>query len=85
MCYCDPCEEFNDNHTCVLKPESKCFAAVQLVYENDQRIEVWSYGCLPPQEQTILQVSQITRALADKTHCAVYMCTVYHLALSNLI
>ena len=55
FCYCDPCEPNAVNQSCELKPGSKCFAAVELIRENEQRIEVWSYGCLRPNEQTILQ------------------------------
>ena len=55
LCYCDPCEVGNTNNTCILREASKCFTAVQLVFEKNERIEIWSYGCLSPDEQTLLQ------------------------------
>ncbi|XP_074649583.1 bone morphogenetic protein receptor type-1B-like [Tubulanus polymorphus] len=44
------------DETCIAKKESKCFAAVELVTdkESGQKVEVESFGCLPPEESTIL-------------------------------
>ena len=56
LCFCNPCQQDNLNKTCELKAESKCYAAVKLAEENGHKIEVWSYGCLGPEEPTILQV-----------------------------
>lgn len=53
-CFCDPCQDTISNSSCLAKEGSKCFAAIMAKVENDLQIEVWSYGCLPP-ESTVLQ------------------------------
>ena len=63
LCYCDPChsEDIGDNHvvnrTCALLPSGKCFASIQVEYIDNVKHEMWKYGCLAPDEQTLMQVS----------------------------
>ncbi|XP_041364956.1 bone morphogenetic protein receptor type-1B-like [Gigantopelta aegis] len=54
-CYCDPCPDFTVNSTCTAEPGSKCYAAVSFTDTEDEILEVWEYGCLPPEESTIMQ------------------------------
>ena len=53
ICHCSDCQEFNGNTTCLLKSEGKCFSSVELDHDG---AEMYSFGCLPPDEGTILQV-----------------------------
>lgn len=59
LCYCDGhCPGGQQNGTCVARPGSQCFAAVEEVY--NQETSTWeserSYGCLPPDERGFMQV-----------------------------
>jgi len=56
-CYCDPCPEHATNNTCTLQPESKCYAAVTVEDFEDVRLEKKTWGCLPPEESSLMQVS----------------------------
>ena len=59
LCKCDPCGPGSlMNGTCVAGELSKCYTAKKLLYEEGQWIEEWDYGCLPPDEQTIMQVRE---------------------------
>ena len=65
LCYCDPCHSEDDgentvNRTCALMPNSKCFASIQVEYVGNQKHELWKYGCLAPDEPTLMQVSNTT-------------------------
>ncbi|KAK2150729.1 hypothetical protein LSH36_393g02035 [Paralvinella palmiformis] len=51
VCYCNVCQDLNNNFTCDLKPGSSCFAAVEVI----DGVEEYTYGCLPPEEGTIMQ------------------------------
>ncbi|XP_064595617.1 bone morphogenetic protein receptor type-1B-like [Liolophura sinensis] len=55
ICYCNPCHETHVNSTCVAKPLSKCFTAIEVTEENGQKVDIWTFGCLPPDESTLLQ------------------------------
>lgn len=55
-CYCDPCHEIDHNETCIAKPDSKCFTAIRVTYEDGEKKEIWTYGCLPPASSTLMQV-----------------------------
>ena len=79
LCYCDPCHSEDDgentvNRTCSLMPNSKCFASVQVEYVGNQKHELWKYGCLAPDEPTLLQVSSNVKRhppngkIADQEH-----------------
>ena len=73
LCYCDPChsEDIGDNHvvnrTCALLPSGKCFASIQVEYIDNVKHEMWKYGCLAPDEQTLMQVSHIQKLLIFAT------------------
>ena len=73
LCYCDPChsEDIGDNHvvnrTCALLPSGKCFASIQVEYIDNVKHEMWKYGCLAPDEQTLMQVSNIQKLLMFAT------------------
>ncbi|XP_064639813.1 bone morphogenetic protein receptor type-1B-like [Lineus longissimus] len=55
LCFCDPCHSYlHVNNTCIAKPESKCFAAIIRETENGAEVDTWSYGCLPPDEASLL-------------------------------
>ncbi|KAL5018079.1 hypothetical protein ScPMuIL_003801 [Solemya velum] len=54
-CYCDPCHDTDVNETCLAKPESKCFTSIRVLQENQDQVEEWSFGCLPPEGSTTLQ------------------------------
>ena len=59
-CYCSgDCPDNKLNGTCFAKPNSKCFAAVEEVFDADTNSfeKEFSYGCLPPEEATLMQVS----------------------------
>ncbi|KAL3876036.1 hypothetical protein ACJMK2_033923 [Sinanodonta woodiana] len=47
QCYCDPCHESHINNTCIAKPNSKCYAAVEVLREDGEDVLSYSYGCLP--------------------------------------
>lgn len=58
LCYCDGhCPGGQQNGTCVARPGSQCFAAVEEVYNHETN--TWeserSYGCLPPDERGFMQ------------------------------
>lgn len=58
LCYCDGhCPGGEANGTCVAKPGSSCFAAVEEVFISETN--TWeaerSYGCLPPDERSLMQ------------------------------
>ncbi|KAL8584924.1 hypothetical protein ACOMHN_043561 [Nucella lapillus] len=55
ICYCNPCPEHIENNTCTLLPESKCYAAVTVRYYEGETIETRTWGCLPPEESTLMQ------------------------------
>ena len=73
LCYCDPChsEDIGDNHvvnrTCALLPSGKCFASIQVEYIDNEKHEMWKYGCLAPDEQTLMQVIIIQQLLIFTT------------------
>ena len=50
-CHCNVCGDEITN--CTLKPNSKCFTAVELMPDGQ---ESWTFGCFPPEEGTIMQV-----------------------------
>lgn len=52
------CPDDSDSGTCETKPGGKCFAAVELVSDDDGAIvPQFTYGCLPPNEMALFQVS----------------------------
>lgn len=54
------CPDDSESGTCETKPGGKCFAAIELVLdEYGSRIPLLSYGCLPPNEMALFQVSQL--------------------------
>uniref|UniRef100_A0A147BES5 Serine/threonine-protein kinase receptor n=1 Tax=Ixodes ricinus TaxID=34613 RepID=A0A147BES5_IXORI len=56
-CYCAGlCPDFAENGTCEAPPDSQCFSAVEEIYNPETRsVEPeWSFGCLPPDEASIL-------------------------------
>lgn len=55
-CYCEGhCPDGEHNGTCDLRPGGQCFSAIE---EYDNEIER-TYGCLPPDERGLMQVSII--------------------------
>uniref|UniRef100_A0A1B6BX14 receptor protein serine/threonine kinase n=1 Tax=Clastoptera arizonana TaxID=38151 RepID=A0A1B6BX14_9HEMI len=58
LCYCEGnCPEDQQNGTCLAKPGSQCFSAIVEVYNQENGLyepEI-SYGCLPPEEQALMQ------------------------------
>ena len=62
LCYCDPCigVEGISNGTCVAYEYSKCFTSIKIVHEGITAYEEWHYGCFAPEEQTVMQVNNIT-------------------------
>ncbi|KAL4240968.1 Bone morphogenetic protein receptor type-1A [Mactra antiquata] len=47
-CYCSPCLEGLDiNGTCFAPENSMCYASIQAIFENGERIHELAYGCLP--------------------------------------
>lgn len=52
-----PGDEDKENSTCILKEGAQCYAAMEEQYNAETKeLEVVYYaGCLPPNEQTILQ------------------------------
>ncbi|KAK7112535.1 bone morphogenetic protein receptor type-1B-like [Littorina saxatilis] len=54
-CYCQPCPETSFNNSCTLQHESKCFAAVTVRYFDDVILEEKTFGCLPPEESSLMQ------------------------------
>ena len=59
VCFCDPCVDSpaSENETCIAKPNTKCFASVRLKKDHEGIYEIWTYGCLPPDNRTLNQVS----------------------------
>lgn len=59
LCYCEGhCPDGLHNGTCVAKPGSQCFSAVEDVinHETGKMETERTYGCLPPDEQGFMQV-----------------------------
>lgn len=58
LCYCEGHCPYDHNGTCLAKPGSQCFSAVEEVYnhETGQYEPERSYGCLPADEQGFMQV-----------------------------
>lgn len=59
-CFClGHCPDGRHNGTCVARPQAKCFSAVEEVYDPDtgNLVPERTYGCLPPDESGLLQVS----------------------------
>ncbi|XP_014776832.2 bone morphogenetic protein receptor type-1B [Octopus bimaculoides] len=54
-CFCNPCAGTVVNNSCLAKEGSKCFTAIEEKMENNIAVDVWSFGCLPPHESTVLQ------------------------------
>lgn len=57
-CYCDGhCPDDRQNGTCEAKPGGHCFSAVeeQRDPETGEYYPEWSFGCLPPDEQGLMQ------------------------------
>ncbi|CAI9726163.1 morphogenetic receptor type-1B-like [Octopus vulgaris] len=55
LCFCNPCAGAVVNNSCLAKEGSKCFTAIEEKIENNIAVDVWSFGCLPPHESTVLQ------------------------------
>lgn len=58
ICYCDGhCPGDNQNGTCETKPGGQCFSAVEEVWDSEAEefVPEWSYGCLPTEEQGLMQ------------------------------
>lgn len=53
-CYCNHCEDVSANFSCTLKEEGKCFAFVELDSDGHK---LYTFGCFPPGEGSILQVN----------------------------
>ncbi|KAK7506590.1 hypothetical protein BaRGS_00002065 [Batillaria attramentaria] len=54
-CHCNPCPDHEKNGTCQAEPESKCYAAITLHYYGDEVLETHTWGCLPPEESSLMQ------------------------------
>lgn len=61
ICFCmGMCPDDSDSGTCETKPGGKCFAAIELVSDDDGAIiPQFTYGCLPPNEMALFQVSHL--------------------------
>ena len=57
-CFCNVCDEFSKNDTCVAKPKAGCFTAKELRKDDTDEVkEFWAYGCLAPEEKGLMTVS----------------------------
>ncbi|GAB6028167.1 hypothetical protein CHUAL_002373 [Chamberlinius hualienensis] len=57
VCYCyGHCPDNESNGTCVAREDSQCFSAVEEFRDqNDEVVELRTYGCLPPEEGGLMQ------------------------------
>ncbi|KAJ8679950.1 hypothetical protein QAD02_015737 [Eretmocerus hayati] len=57
-CYCEgDCPDYEESGTCELKPGAQCYSSVQAEWYDDSSefLPERKFGCLPPDESTILQ------------------------------
>lgn len=81
-CYCEGhCPHGLSNGTCEVRPGGKCFADIQAYIEDGEEYAVMQYGCLPPDEASLMQVRYL--GLGDnsfffiKSLALCYICCVF--------
>lgn len=56
LCYCEPPDYCPDGTgTCVLSPGSQCFSSIEEDADGEEPFR--TYGCLPPEESSDMQVT----------------------------
>nr|AGW51569.1 BMP and activin membrane-bound inhibitor type Ib protein [Pinctada fucata] len=80
LCKCDPCHETAINNTCVAKHQ--CFTGIRVTYELGFKEEIWTWGCLSKETESILQckghlvpsiIAQTVECCDDEDYCNVHL------------
>ncbi|XP_059138990.1 bone morphogenetic protein receptor type-1B-like [Physella acuta] len=75
-CFCNPCKDSDTNGTCEAQPLGECYASMHLINNGFENVEVLQWGCLAPEEGTLLQCQpsvvpykHVAKCCKDKDHC----------------